>query len=87
MSKTLSRLAEKQLYLTAVLRIIEILNNRRDQPDLSCFSAVKSAADIMHLMQKHFESAIVKYIHFLNSITNPVLVILVTACDHCAFVP
>ncbi|KAL4211157.1 exocyst complex component Sec10 [Rhizopus microsporus] len=42
----------------AMDEIIEILNNRRDQPDLSCFSAVKSAADIMHLMQKHFESAI-----------------------------
>lgn len=39
--------------------MLESLNNKRDQPEMSSFSVIKSSIDTMQLIQKHFESAIV----------------------------
>lgn len=44
--------------------MLEILNNKKDQPDLSSFSVIKSSVDTMQLVQKHFELAIVRGIRF-----------------------
>ena len=44
--------------------MLEILNNKKDQPDLSSFSVIKSSVDTMQLVQKHFELAIVREIRF-----------------------
>lgn len=65
----------------------EILSNKKDQPDLSSFSVIKSSVDTMQLVQKHFELAIVRKIRLdiVCFFYFNLFFLLVAACDKCSF--
>ncbi|CAO3671954.1 unnamed protein product [Rhizopus stolonifer] len=64
-----------QKYLDiAIDEMLESLNNKRDQPEMSSFSVIKSSIDTMQLMQKHFESAILPLVTCVPSTHRDLLV-------------
>ncbi|EIE80071.1 hypothetical protein RO3G_04776 [Rhizopus delemar RA 99-880] len=63
-----------QKYLDIAMdEMSEILNNKKDQPDLSSFSVIKSSVDTMQLVQKHFELAILPLVTSAPSIHRDIL--------------
>ncbi|KAI9251571.1 exocyst complex component Sec10-like protein, partial [Sporodiniella umbellata] len=65
-----------QKYLDiAIDEVLESLSNKKDQPEMFSLSVVKSAIDIMQLMQKHFESAILPLVTGTPSTHRDLLVL------------
>ncbi|KAI8076652.1 exocyst complex component Sec10-like protein [Gilbertella persicaria] len=62
-----------QKYLDiAIDEILDDLNNQKE-PELTCFHVIKSSADIIRLMQKHFESAMLPLVASAPSTHRDVL--------------